>query len=350
MENAIGKIQDIFNDNRKDRILSLECGRYWGNLTISEKVVVGNDSENLDMKPILTGSVSIETSEVSINSVEFLQSVVIFESCHKVEFKNCRFSGPIRIGRSCEEILFKDCCMNTNGVGISMILPIRVSLTGCSFKGCLVGVSIQEDIRVSDSFESLSIGQLCTPYCTIKDCDFENSTDIVVRVSCLPNSVQTGPSLHTLWAGRLLALENNTGIVDWDVSVCGKFDVLSWKEWPLPNDIDIVCKRRGSHKSGRNCYIKTVGDCIHIWEDPPVADDSRALPTKKPKNTRHTRSEIHYSTILGIEPGSSLAEISSAFKKLALVHHPDKKESTCDNDFIQIKHARDELIKITQKT
>lgn len=57
-----------------------------------------------------------------------------------------------------------------------------------------------------------------------------------------------------------------------------------------------------------------------------------------------TKDRQLYDT-LGIAPSASSAEISSAYRRLALVHHPDKKPfppsstSSSDEDFSKIRHA-----------
>jgi hypothetical protein len=52
--------------------------------------------------------------------------------------------------------------------------------------------------------------------------------------------------------------------------------------------------------------------------------------------------------ILGVKPTSSLAEVKSRYKELALKYHPDKnhgKEEEAHRDFIHIKEAYDKILK-----
>jgi hypothetical protein len=157
-----------------------------------------------------------------------------------------------------------------------------------------------------------------------------------------------GESTAVLYPSHVLET-SDSHISTFDVSISGKLDTpLTFKSWPI--DMRSVdgrsVPRRGYKSSGRCCHIKLDGDTLIICEDPHVQE--RETRGKKRRNSERisvTRAEQHYSTVLGIEPGSDRERISAAYKKLALIHHPDK-EGGSDDKFVEIKKARDELISV----
>lgn len=71
--------------------------------------------------------------------------------------------------------------------------------------------------------------------------------------------------------------------------------------------------------------VQTIADFLGI-----AAHDHHAIRSKYVSGSRgrafsgQGRSEAQYYEILGLEPGASLAEIKSAYRKLSMQYHPDK--------------------------
>lgn len=53
--------------------------------------------------------------------------------------------------------------------------------------------------------------------------------------------------------------------------------------------------------------------------------------------------ESNYLKVLNLPAGSSIAEITKAYRRLARIHHPDKQGSA--EKFCQLKEAYDALLK-----
>ena len=48
---------------------------------------------------------------------------------------------------------------------------------------------------------------------------------------------------------------------------------------------------------------------------------------------------INYYAILELQKDASTDDIKNKFRELALIHHPDRKESNCSEDFLKIRLA-----------
>jgi DnaJ-domain-containing protein 1 len=87
-----------------------------------------------------------------------------------------------------------------------------------------------------------------------------------------------------------------------------------------------------------------------MTEDAPtenISDGRRKRRKETTAELKYSKAELDHCTVLGIAPGSEKSAITAAYKKQALVHHPDKGKGQEDHQtFIRIKKARDELIKL----
>lgn len=328
MEDTCLDIRHLVDSLIDDSVLSLESGRYFGNLSVSKSVHLENV---LDTEPILCGSVVIDASNVTFRGIKFTNTISV--SGKDINFHECIMTGSVRLSRDCVGVFFKNCDISPerNGVGVTMLSPGEcITFTKCSFSNCLLALSIQVDIISSEDILSDE-----TPsFCSVNDCEFEcNSTDVVVRISILRGL--SPASVHAIFSPPQILKLHSLNKVSYDISLSGSFRApLSFQEWPL-GPLELTLPRRGT--KGRNCYIKTLSSGgVHIWEDEYIAGMQRPL--------KRSHAEVYYSTILGIDAGSCREEILSAFKKLALIHHPDKCGET--TEFIKIKKARDELINI----
>jgi hypothetical protein len=132
-------------------------------------------------------------------------------------------------------------------------------------------------------------------------------------------------------------------------SITGRFETpICFRTWPIPASMfpigELHVKRRGFKSNNLFCHVHLEeGGSITVREDPYVAPE-QGKRKRREIRSNFSRAEIHYSGILEIPPGSDECTVSSAFRKLALQHHPDKRGS--EDTFISIKRARDELIKI----
>lgn len=233
------------------------------------------------------------------------------------------------------------------GVGLQVFDPEKLLIRNCQISNCLVGVSISRGTAMAplDSF-----AQPHHPECSIESSAFHsNTTDVVVQMAIASGA--EGDNTVVLYPSHVLET-SDSHISTFDVSISGKFETpLTFKSWPIDmRSIDgRSVPRRGYKSSGRCCHIRVDGETLIICEDPHVQDrETKGKKRRKPERVSVTRAEQHYSIVLGIEPGSDRERISAAYKKLALIHHPDKGGGS-DDKFVEIKRARDELIRLLDK-
>ena len=343
------QIQPLIDGHRTSGVMKLMHPRYVGSLELRTSLsITGGDLASL---PIISGPVHCDGSDVVFQSIEFSQQVTVADSVANVLFDACTFHGPVRFGANCSDIVLRDCSiiLARSGLGVSLTCPSGIRIEKCVFRDNLVALSVQEEAVASHTF--VDDAGFKKPQCLISDCVFEgNATDVVVRFSWLTGA--DGAYCCTFFPASLLVVETADSELTFDVSVSGKLETpLSLREWPLPK-LDLTLPRRGSRRSKRNCFLRTTDNgSLHVWEDPSTIEDADLLNQQRKKKTRKmpqpSRAESLYCGVLGVPVGASLTDVHAAFKKLALVHHPDKTGGT-DSQFIRIRKARDELTSILQ--
>jgi hypothetical protein len=201
----------------------------------------------------------------------------------------------------------------------------------------------------------ITIPEAREPYCCLNSCTFEsNTTDVVVQVRIV--SGEEGANKAVINPKSILSISGEeSDAVKYDVSISGRLDApLSFKEWPIPiNKFQgLSVGRRGVRSNKRMCHFVVDKDGkILMTEDSPKDDikggDRPKNKRSKKSSSEFSKAEIHYCQVLGIDPGKTKSAISAAYKKLALLHHPDK-EGGETHTFIEVKKARDELMKIVE--
>ena len=338
----VPNLSDIIRDN--DQLeLCIDSFVSRGSIEISRpiRITIGASSSSE-----IAGPVYIRSSGVELVGMVCRGPICIDESSCDVKLNSCKVSGSVRVSKGCKNVSLESCSISPErrGVGLQVFDPENLLIRSCRISNCLVGVSISRGTAMAplDSF-----AQPHNPECRIESSAFRsNSTDVVVQMAIVSGA--KGESTAVLYPSHVLET-SDSHISTFDVSISGKLDTpLTFKSWPI--DMRSVdgrsVPRRGYKSSGRCCHIKLDGDTLIICEDPHVQE--RETRGKKRRNSERisvTRAEQHYSTVLGIEPGSDRERISAAYKKLALIHHPDK-EGGSDDKFIEIKKARDELISL----
>ena len=300
------------------------------------------DEESLTSR----GSIVVSSNDVSIVGLRLDGNVIITTGCKSVNLEACRISGAVKVEHCCEIICLKECQIEALGkVGVNIGVGSCVRLDTCNVIGSLVGVSVlSESVMVIPSDEPAVPPNI--PSCIVNNCSFEsNSTDIVAQI--MLRSGSSDQCIKALvWPAMILQIEGQKEPLKVDVSLSGRFDKpICFKEWPIPLSKyfpqSTMVPRRGNRSNGRMCHLEVVGESLVITEDPFVGSDLK----RKRTGSRFTRAEIHFSEVLGIPPGSDEVAVMSAFRRLALKHHPDKQQGS-DDTFIAIKNARDQLMKI----
>lgn len=297
--------------------------------------------------PRSRGSITISANNVCISGLNLKGSLVISSGVRGFKIIDSVISGTIKIENDVKDVTVSDCDIESAGkAGISIMSETCVRITRTRISGCLVGISISQDFFLQSHAGSQQppVEQLCR----VSDCNFEsNGTDIVVRMA-VRSGESDSASTARLWPDLVLSLEDEceSEHLKIDASISGRFESpLCFKVWPIPIE-SMSVPRRGFKSNGRLCHLKAEGRALVITEDAYVKDADSKQPERKEKRclAPYGRAEVHYCKLLGIEPGSDTATVASAFRRLALKHHPDKQGD--DDTFIALKKARDELMKI----
>ena len=297
------------------------------------------------------GSIYIRSSGVTLKGLRFSGTIMVDHGLSGICLDECFIKGCVRIGSDCKNVSVSDCIISPErgGVGVNVGANTGIAIVDCEISRCLVGISVaNETVMASrDSFNPPS-----APLCKIRECTFTtNSTDVGIHLSIV--SGQEDAPTAVLYPALVVDITRPEDITV-DVSLSGKFATpLTFKSWPLPLDAldGKSVPRRGSKLSGRKCYLTVDGASLVVTEDArielPEGDSGRQKRPRVPiaPSETYTKAELHYSSVLGIPAGSDRNQISSAYKRLALTHHPDK-EAGNDASFIHIKNARDQLMQI----
>ena len=292
------------------------------------------------------GNVTIHSSNVEIEGLRLNGCLYVGEGCSHVTLTDCIIIGSIRLESNCESIQMSKCvvCPERSVVGVCVSEGSSLHLDRCHIEGCVSGVAVTQHAIL----ESVPChGTIKWVNCNIHDCVFlKNGVDVLLDIyihGAGPDDNSLDIPVH-----RLLQVEPDTG-VSVDISIRGIFNKpVQFKKWPLIlTDFPVNVLRRGGSQSGRYCRLHLENQNLVITQDHLDA----ALPTpkgrkrKQPELRTISKAESYYARLLEIEPGSTKAEVMTAYRRLALKHHPDKSDGSGDK-FILIKRARDELMRI----
>ena len=109
-------------------------------------------------------------------------------------------------------------------------------------------------------------------------------------------------------------------------------------------------KKHISHQYTMIAKSKGTGTSIRVGEGGWIRDlhgDGDVNPHPGPQGTAEHKMLEECHETLQIRKGATIAQITDAYKQRALIHHPDKGGSK--EAFQNLKRARDELIKYTEK-
>lgn len=290
--------------------------------------------------------IHISSKNVKISGLRISGSIDVGNDCADVTLKECHIRGCIRIGSSCVRVRLESCEIEGSAsFGLLVSSDSSVSLINTSFRNNLVGLSLSNEVAMGVSITS----DPGPPLCQLEGCAFEsNSTDIVIQIRIV--SGPEGAHTAVINPGRILgyshAEEESMKELKWDVSISGRLESpLSFKQWPIATERlhKVSVKRRGFRSNKRMCRFQIDGDQILLIEDPPQSFDGRKRIRKDTPPVEYSKAQLNLYKVLEISPGSDKAAITSAFRRLALLHHPDKGGGE-SHAFVLIKRARDELI------
>lgn len=296
--------------------------------------------------------IHISSNLVSISGLRISGSVEIGDGVRDITLDGCLVRGHIRVGRGCRNISISCCEIEGSGSFALLISSDSgVSLSDTIFRANLVAISVSQEVPMSFSHAA---SDKSGPNCRIERCTFDsNSTDLVVQIRIV-SSVE-GAHTAFLDPESILSLpsELSGGNLKSDISISGRLELpLSFKIWPIPVDKlrGLCVGRRGARSNKRMCRFRVDGNLVVMTEDAPTENISEGRRKRSKETTaesKYSKAELDHYSVLGIFPGSDKAAITAAYKKQALMHHPDKVKGQEDHQtFIRIKKARDELIKV----
>ena len=169
----------------------------------------------------------------------------------------------------------------------------------------------------------------------IKECTFENcSTEAVVSINLDHPEIYPNETVGICEIPFAAVLVSDLEISSCQVSLSGRFaKPVSFSKWP-PNSSNLEISRRG--KSGRKCRFKIDEDKILIEEDGRTGEAPTAKKKKFP-------GPDHDLEILGLDDvPKNEEEVSRAFRKAALLHHPDKTGGP--GNFLKLTKAKSNLL------
>jgi hypothetical protein len=295
------------------------------------------------------GSLVISGVKTVIKGLRIQGLVTVCSNADDVQLVECVLMAGIRLETGARNVELSSCEIFASGrVAITVSSDCSVELATCDIRESLVGVSVSEEFKMCSSAGQIPSTAERKPACTLRNCQFEgNGTDIVVcmtlRSGQSPDDLRAVISPFKVLDIKDFKMEELTV----DASISGRFEnPITFKTWPLDLErfrnrtTDIP--RRGFRSNKRMCHLTIVDESIIVNEDP--FEPAKSRRKRKERHHQFSFAEVHYSSILGLEPGSEGSAVGSAFRRLALLHHPDKHGS--DESFISIKKARDELTKI----
>jgi len=293
-------------------------------------------------------NITISGTNIHLRGLRIEGIVYIDSQSADIILEDCIIKGSIRMESEARKIHLKYCVISPTRrmSGIHIANGVNVTIERCHISNCISGISVSRDIT-SECFVNNT--RLTAVQCFIDNCVYEHNTTDVVGTVYIHSGHKDEELVSSVCFDDILRIRGDS-VPTMEISICGILDPpLQFKEWPIPVDsIPLVAKRRGGRLSSRYCHFSTVGDVIVITQDPRTdqsLDTPRGRKRKEPSQHEYTKAEIYYSRVLAIQPGSSSDEILSAYRKLALQHHPDKTNGESER-FILIKRARDELIRI----
>ena len=314
------------------------------NISRPVRVIGASSSSSTERTPHLIGNLYVQSDGVQMEDLSMVGSIFILSGVSEFKMENCFLEGSIKIEQGVSNVKIDGSelkCNGERGVAISIHDGRNVSIRNSVISGFLVGVCITKDIYMTSPpfVQTGEMGVWIT-----ESCFRCNQTDIVMQMPIRSN--QESSRFAIMNFADILKLEDTVAST-FDVSLSGRFEVpISFTEWPVP--LQAMDKksypRRGFKSNGRLCHFKLLEGLL-IMEEDPMNPNVKASKRKRRMQTRFSRSDIYYSSVLGIDAGSSKEVINSAYKRLALRNHPDK-DGGDNTQFIQIKEARDKLIEI----
>ena len=295
------------------------------------------------------GSLVISGVKTVIRGLRIEGLVTVDLTVDDLELHECALLGGIKVETGAKNVKISSCDIFASGrVAVTICPESSVELTQCQIHDSLVGLSVSREFKMFSGVEEVAPATDSKPACILQKCEFHgNGTDLVVCMMVRSGDAPGGLTAVVYPSGVLGIHDINVDELTVDASISGRFEKpITFKNWPLDLErfrgrtTDIP--RRGFRSNKRFCHITIVNDNIVVNEDP--FEPARAARTRKKRDREFSLAEVHYSNILGIDPGSDESTVGSAFRRLALLHHPDKQGS--DDNFISVKKARDELMKI----
>lgn len=291
------------------------------------------------------GTLHIASDGVRIRGLRLRGTVMIDSGLSEVSFSDCVIFGNVKVGSGCSDVCLTKCAIEPErGVGLAIETNSSLRIVDSIFSRSLVGISLTNEVFLADSVGSFAPPS--SPLCVIERCRFDsNQTDVVVQM--LLRSGTSPGHIAVVYPSLLLSLRETKSAMEFEVSLGGRFETpLLFKEWPIPlESLDgLQVPRRGFQSNNRFCYLQVKDDSITVTEDAFVPGPERKRK-RAVKTPQFSRAQIHYADILGLEVGCTKDDVQKAYKRLALQHHPDKTGGN-ERSFIEVKLARDQLMKI----
>ncbi len=293
------------------------------------------------------GTLFVRTSGVKLSGLKIIGNVIVDDNVTYVTVDNSSILGSLKLGKGCKHVSVSNTIFSHNGRGVGLFLSpgCECKLFDCRIHDCLVGISVVTESQ--KAFDSIN------PACLLEKCEFSrNTTDLMLQLQL---RVRDDDDSSSIDASKILDLHDMDTDLRIEVSISGRFaEPLSFRSWPIPLDLlPHSLPRRGHKANGRFCHISVSGTFITVKEDVEstggAPNGSSCRKRKVQSTARFTKAEEYYSSVLRIDPGSSKEAVVSAFKKLALEYHPDKAEQSSEQ-FILVKKARDELMRLLQRS